>query len=883
MTWFPIISAASGIAFAAAAVPLLLKATVIAGAALVLDFLLHRRFALYCSATWNGTMVLLAALPIAALVLPQEHLPQTSVTGAPRDAAAVDARPATKAAAPSVAIDPSLTTSTAIPAAPETSISPRPTRAHSPAPGPAPAAAVGAPIELPTVAIAAAPDVPETTADTGSPVATAVARVRAWLLPGLLMLYGCGLLAMAAHLLGSVVGVVRLRRSSQPLDNAAWQVGLTRWSHHLDMRRKVVLRQSSAIQVPIVVGFIRPAIVLPTEFALQAGGKARDAILVHELTHVARGDAAWQFLQRVVVAMLWFHPLMWLAQRRMALVRERVCDEHSVYQLGGKAYITILLDMAARLTRRTSLSLGMAVLRTSQLDKRLAYIHGSRGFARFQAGRATRLAILAVALGAAAWAGRTAIADPPVAQVPGLPDRARSLTAGYENDAARLRGEADRKIAEKREKLLQSLQDMLDEYMRQGLTNEAQAVREQIRLLKEGALPGATCIKADDSTTMTNYRSRVGQSFCFQVVGATSGYLWGTDLYTDDSAIATAAVHAGVLQAGESGIVKVSMLPGQATYQGSARHGIQSNDWKNSGIYSSYTIERVYPAVAAATAPAKDGPPSPPGVTEIDDIGPPETAFPAISAQSVGQSFLMTVTGGTSGSVWGTEKYTHDSSIPAAAVHAGILQPGERAIVKVTVSPGLPYYQGSTHNGVASRDWSNSGNYVTISIERASQPLPGLTTRSPQAAVAVPATMAEFAPFIGHTYTFNVTGDSTGLVWGTDLYTNDSSLAAAAVHAGVLQPGETALVKVTILPGVPQYHGSTRNGVTSRDWENRGDYVSYVIQRATPLHGYKTLRFLEQKESGEAERLNSYFYFLSGSSNSASGPVSPTPAPKIDK
>jgi hypothetical protein len=60
-----------------------------------------------------------------------------------------------------------------------------------------------------------------------------------------------------------------------------------------------------------------------------------------------------------------------------------------------------------------------------------------------------------------------------------------------------------------------------------------------------------------------------------------------------------------------------------------------------------------------------------------------------------------------------------------------------------------------------------------------------------------------------------VTGQLGGAVWGTDVYTLDSSVGSAAVHAGVVQPGQTATVKVRILPSPPQFVGSTRNGVTS--------------------------------------------------------------------
>ena len=69
---------------------------------------------------------------------------------------------------------------------------------------------------------------------------------------------------------------------------------------------------------------------------------------------------------------------------------------------------------------------------------------------------------------------------------------------------------------------------------------------------------------------------------------------------------------------------------------------------------------------------------------------------------------------------------------------------------------------------------------------------------------------------IGKTYVFRVTGNvNGGTIWGTGTYTLDSSLAMAAVHAGVLKQGQTGNVKVTILPAMAGFVGSTQNGVTS--------------------------------------------------------------------
>jgi len=85
-----------------------------------------------------------------------------------------------------------------------------------------------------------------------------------------------------------------------------------------------------------------------------------------------------------------------------------------------------------------------------------------------------------------------------------------------------------------------------------------------------------------------------------------------------------------------------------------------------------------------------------------------------------------------------------------------------------------------------------------------------------------PPNMLGLCEPIGATYYSLVSGDSYGSVWGTDTYTGDSALAPAAVHAGVVQTGETAVVKVTVVQPLLQYQGSARNGVSSQDYGHYG-------------------------------------------------------------
>lgn len=89
-------------------------------------------------------------------------------------------------------------------------------------------------------------------------------------------------------------------------------------------------------------------------------------------------------------------------------------------------------------------------------------------------------------------------------------------------------------------------------------------------------------------------------------------------------------------------------------------------------------------------------------------------------------------------------------------------------------------------------------------------------------AADAPANFLDLAEPIGATYYFRVAGASEGPLWGTDVYTGDSTLAVAAVHAGLVKPGESAVVRVESVAPPPQFSGCVRNGVTSHDFGRYG-------------------------------------------------------------
>ncbi len=94
----------------------------------------------------------------------------------------------------------------------------------------------------------------------------------------------------------------------------------------LSLSRRVGLFTSPMACTPMAVGVRRPSILLPPCWADWPAEKIR-MVLSHELAHVERRDVFWQLAARTAVALYWFHPLTWLALRRMRQERERACDD----------------------------------------------------------------------------------------------------------------------------------------------------------------------------------------------------------------------------------------------------------------------------------------------------------------------------------------------------------------------------------------------------------------------------------------------------------------------------------------------------------------------------------------------------------------------------
>lgn len=141
--------------------------------------------------------------------------------------------------------------------------------------------------------------------------------------------------------------VLGLRRSALP-----WQDGqpaVDRMARGAGIHRRVAVLLDETLSGPMTCGLVHPAILLPEDAQSWEAEDLQRAI-VHELEHVRRHDWLTHCLARAVCAVYWFHPLVWMSWRRLALEAERACDDAVVGRSEATAYADQLVGIARRLS-----------------------------------------------------------------------------------------------------------------------------------------------------------------------------------------------------------------------------------------------------------------------------------------------------------------------------------------------------------------------------------------------------------------------------------------------------------------------------------------------------------------------------------------------------
>jgi len=167
-----------------------------------------------------------------------------------------------------------------------------------------------------------------------------------------------GVFALSLWHLGGWTHLQRLRRRLTKQADASLLAKLGALAEEVRITRPVRLVESALVQIPTVVGWLRPVILLPATALTGLSSDQVEALLAHELAHIRRGDYLINMLQTVVEILGFYHPAIWWISNKIRLERENCCDDIAVATCGDKMhYATALAEMERIRSARSELAL----------------------------------------------------------------------------------------------------------------------------------------------------------------------------------------------------------------------------------------------------------------------------------------------------------------------------------------------------------------------------------------------------------------------------------------------------------------------------------------------------------------------------------------------
>lgn len=174
-------------------------------------------------------------------------------------------------------------------------------------------------------------------------------------LPWLVFVWMTGALVLALRLCGGWWLMQRLKRvcTTTTTNARVWQARVAQLAHRMNLSRPVTLCECALVEVPAVIGWMRPIILVPASAFLGLSAEQLEAVLAHELAHIHRHDYLVNLLQSLVETVLFYHPAVWWLSQRIRVEREHACDDIAVEATGDVLVYVRALTQLEDLRQRT--------------------------------------------------------------------------------------------------------------------------------------------------------------------------------------------------------------------------------------------------------------------------------------------------------------------------------------------------------------------------------------------------------------------------------------------------------------------------------------------------------------------------------------------------
>ncbi len=121
-------------------------------------------------------------------------------------------------------------------------------------------------------------------------------------------------------------GAFKITQEGENLEDPFWRHLLHRFLAAISLKKQVSLLQHSKVKMPLTWGWRKPVVIMPDESNLWSADQ-RSSALLHELSHIKRGDFIVMMLAKISLSLFWFNPLSWVVFRMMKKEQEKACDE----------------------------------------------------------------------------------------------------------------------------------------------------------------------------------------------------------------------------------------------------------------------------------------------------------------------------------------------------------------------------------------------------------------------------------------------------------------------------------------------------------------------------------------------------------------------------
>ena len=176
-------------------------------------------------------------------------------------------------------------------------------------------------------------------------------------LPNVVLLWLVGVTILSIRLVVSWTRIKKLALSASPA-TATWQRTLARLSDALALRRGVAILESAAVEVPTVIGWLKPLILLPMSTISALKPEEIEMLLAHELAHIRRHDFFVNLMQTAVETLMFYHPAAWWISHRIRVEREHCCDDMAIETCGSALqYARALTHLEELRAHQTELAL----------------------------------------------------------------------------------------------------------------------------------------------------------------------------------------------------------------------------------------------------------------------------------------------------------------------------------------------------------------------------------------------------------------------------------------------------------------------------------------------------------------------------------------------